>query len=206
MGPGSAQICASGSAAGYHTPLLELQSMDAHFINTGLVKPDGTFEPDGYDLVQVSVNPWLDLWADPLYRVTIDQDNPLTFVEADGTMRRPVLGSYYSDMGSIPVFFQGIPGMGKDRWLVSYAMHDFMCDAGYLWELPEGSTTWQQAPMTRILCDQMLRRMIAAQGASPMEQWVIYRGVRLGAPFMNFPAGFPIINPDGSRGRTMGPV
>ena len=181
-------------------------SMDARFINTGMVNPNGTFQPDGYDLIQVQVQSWLWLWSDALYNVALNPDNPLTFIEADGTMRRPVLGSYYSDLGSIPVFFQGIPGMMKDEWLCSYIMHDFCVDSGGIWTKGPQDACFTLQPMTRLLCDQMLKRMIAAQGASTMEQWVIYRGVRLGAPFMNFPAGFPIINPDGSRGRTMGPV
>lgn len=92
-----------------------------------------------------------------IYRYHADEANPLTLVLADGTEYQPNR-TFETDMGSIPLLLQAIPGgwYQKDRLLPAYILHDDGYGHGGLFVRRPGATEFTFEPMGKDKIDALL--------------------------------------------------
>ena len=156
----------------------------------------------GYTLIDAGTKREL-FGAIPQYEFTLDATQPLMWQgEVAG------LWGYWqpdrhgrTDLGSVPVPLQAIPGLGKDRFRAAYIFHDSACREGCLYRSAGGGLVthrdsqgnwWAsfmdnaepfvRVPVTRAQADAMLYSMIRADRRAWLVQAAtIYAGVRIGA-------------------------
>ena len=130
-----------------------------------------------------------------IYRVTIDADTPLTFVQDDLTMiraGRPGCG-YEMDWGSIPYLVQRF--IRKEG--VEYLAHDFVCHFGWLDVKEPNDVFFRPVRVSRAVGDRLLRTQSQCTRPHPRgwgKSTAIWCGVRVGAAFSFHPN--PVALPD----------
>jgi hypothetical protein len=159
--------------------------MKSHFIN-----------PYGFDDRERKTTYGFDrcgirLWPSTLYHVKARATKPVTWVDADGfgwTFNK----SFWSDRGSVPNWVHWL--CEPDTFLIPFYFHDssvrfkglhrttgpIRIDDGKMIQTVPCETT-RFVHLSRLDCDQMLRRWVLADGASEFQASGIYRGVRIGA-------------------------
>ena len=168
-------------------------------INFDKLHQYGWWENPVYGYYEQKVLPemtWGYFWDKSVYLVTLATRNPLCYHGKDGTWYRTGW-QFLSDKGSIPMFFQGLPGLSSDRWLVAYYFHDFACGGGGLYASVDDGKTWAWMAMNREQIDTLLVDMIGALGGNWLARHTIYNGVRIGAHFMVHPSGYWMLDEHG---------
>ena len=139
---------------------------------------------------------WCWLWSQNVYHVVVNPAKPLIYHAKNGTQYRTGW-AYLTDMGSVPVPLQGIPGLSKDGFLPAYLFHDFACDSAGLYASVDDGKTWAFMALTRRQCDDLLSDMIAALGGTVAHS-IIWAGVRIGSRFQPHPEGFWMVDDHGN--------
>ena len=117
---------------------------------------------------------------DPLIYEYTAANPAMAYIDRSGKYWRPD-NHFYTDLGSVPLLLQGIPGLQKDRWIRSYIMHDSCYKHGYLWCMGE------KKELSKGQIDTMLFDMVRAEGGGAFIAWTIYLGVRAGTPLVRYP-------------------
>ncbi len=144
--------------------------------------------PQGYSLVKIGEKRWGLMWTVAIYEFTAAPIASLSFVTPMGIrIQRARHGT--TDLGSIPPCLQQFPSLSKDRFLLSYLYHDSACANGGLWMRHPGDETYSFHDMSRLECDQLLCRMVGAEGGNAAQRRAIYAGVRIGAKWQRHPLG-----------------
>ncbi len=131
---------------------------------------------------------WGWLWRVDTWQYCADAKAPLTYCQPDGTMIRPDR-HFYLDFGSIPPPLAAFPTLSRTRFLGPYIFHDSGYRFGGLWIKTSWEEEWTFAEYTRDAADDLLRRQIRAWGGNEYQAALVYRGVRLGAPWVKYPSG-----------------
>lgn len=135
------------------------------------------FNPGGYKLVKIA-DKRVFLWiTKAIYEFTLDEHNPLTFLHPGVGFIQPDR-HVKTDMGSIPVPLQVF--WPKDRFLLSYLLHDSAYRHGGLYFSDERYRGYSFVKMEREEVDDLLRYTIKAEGGSRFTRNMIWRGVRIG--------------------------
>lgn len=128
----------------------------------------------GYELTKVGDTP-----AGAVYWIRLSPISPLTYIRPTGEAIRPP-DSYCTDMGSIPGPLQWVPGFAKDRFLLTYVMHDAAyCGHGLYFRSP-GASCFGFRAMRRKDADALLYETVLAEGGSRLLARCIWLGVRAG--------------------------
>ena len=127
------------------------------------------------------LGPWLlRVWAGPtaIYRYHADLEHPLTLVLSDGTEYQPDR-TFETDMGSVPLFLQGLPGglYQKDRWLPAYLPHDSGYTHGGLFVRRPGEAAFRFEPMGKDKVDAILYVSVLILGGPRWNASTIYWAV-----------------------------
>lgn len=137
-----------------------------YWINSG---HDGQL--DGYEAHVLEPRRWFPVW-----KIDINEDHPIMFVDADGVRYRSPLRSFRSDFGTIPRIIQlWIP---REKFPGSVLFHDLLCDKDGLDVSEDGGATWELYKFRRSQADDMLYHMVLAEKATHCEAWAMYSGVR----------------------------
>jgi hypothetical protein len=150
----------------------------------------------GYACTKVADKRWGLVWDKSIYRAVMNAVNPLTFRDVEGILYRTG-ASFLTDLGSIPVCWQGLPHLSKDQWLLGYLFHDFGCGAGGMYQSFDSGKTWIFVKMNREQCDNMLYVMVGALGGGWLSRHAVWCGVRAGARFQDHPSGFFMMDNNG---------
>jgi len=154
--------------------------MKAGFINTGMTI-DGVMQKIGYTARFDHYETWGLLWTKEIYEITTSKTHPLTFVDDVGNWwicdRH-----YWTDFGSIPPPLQSIPSFDRERHKFPYMFHDNSYQEKGLWWSQDSGITWAFMPMSRLVCDLFLSKMIKydIRPSNRFDRWLIYNAVRLG--------------------------
>lgn len=152
----------------------------AGFENTGMTI-DGIKQPKGYTERFDHYESWCYFWTKQIYEITSNENHPLMFVDEEKNQWR-CDKHYWSDFGSIPPPFQGVPGLDRERHKFPYMFHDNAYQEMGLWKRLKGEEKWNFTPLTRMECDLFLCRMIEydiVPGGVVNRQMILW-GVRLG--------------------------
>lgn len=154
--------------------------MNAGFYNTGMVV-DGVQQPQGFYARLDHYESWMYFWTKEIYEITTSKVHPLTFVDETGDWWFCDF-HYWSDWGSIPPPWQGVPGFDRERHKFPYMFHDNSYQEKGLWRSHDENATREFVPMTRLECDLFLARAIKYDiiPGGPINIWFILRGVRIG--------------------------
>lgn len=128
------------------------------------------------------------LWSTDIWDYRAHRLFPLTFVDVTGNEWRPD-NHFASDFGSIPPFLNGFPSLTRTRFLGPYLLHDSARRYGGLWHRAMGQESFSFVALTMLDGDRMLRDMVGAWGGNAAQRAMIYRGVRIGSPFLAYPTG-----------------
>lgn len=126
----------------------------------------------------------------PLYHVHLDPENPLTFLDESTLTAYQPDRDFDTDQGSIPLPLQGIPTLQKDKFLLSYLIHDSGClfkglyTSRFVWidgrpVFANGINGFVFTKMLRADIDWLLRIMVREEGAKKHTERNIYWAVRL---------------------------
>jgi len=133
---------------------------------------------DGYKLPKIRDKWRFGIFPKAIYEFTLDEDDPLTFVDTDGTRIQPDRHLAETDMGSVPWLAQlAIP---KDRFLLSFLFHDSAYKHHGLYFAVAGSDLFVFVPLSRKEVDDLLRQMCGAEGAWYQTRAAVYSAVRVG--------------------------
>ena len=123
---------------------------------------------------------WCWFWKVPLFDISLDKENPLTFCALDGRLIRQVALLKASDEGSIPPPAEIIPGLDLSLldfpW--TYGNHDSAYRYGgwFMWT----GNTWTFTLAERADIDEVcLHQMLHAEQCGSKSEAVIYRAVRM---------------------------
>lgn len=115
-----------------------------------------------------------------IYEYTANLLRPLTFVSWNNIEYRPD-NHLLTNMASVPIVLQAMPGLSKDRHLLPCIFHDSAYCKGGLYVRTPTSNKFKFIPMERVEADDLLRLMCLFDLApSPLMSWVYWLGVRLG--------------------------
>jgi hypothetical protein len=154
--------------------------MKPGFINTGMTI-DGVRQPVGYTARFDHSESWGYFWQRQIYEITIDDRNPLAFVDEFGfwwmTDRH-----YFTDFGSIPPPLQNIPGLDRERHRFPFLFHDSAYQERGLWRSPDCGENWRFIEMARVEADAFLSKTIRYDiiPGGTINRGSIFWGVRLG--------------------------
>ena len=139
----------------------------------------GEFQnPEGYTLIKVRDDHSGLIGTIAIYEFTLDYLEPLTFCYPDGGKIQPDQHLAETDLGSVPRWIQ--PLIPKDRFLLSFLMHDSGYKHHGLYVAGKGGGKFMFQPMTRQQVDELLRQWVGAEGGNWLQRSLIYRAVRLG--------------------------
>lgn len=138
----------------------------------------GFFEnPQGYEAPKLRDERYLFFFSKTIYEFTLKPDAPLTFHHPDGSRIQPDRHEMETDLGSIPLTAQiFIP---KDRFLLSFFFHDSGYKHHGLWFSQPGQEVFTFRLCTQWEIDNLLWRMVGAEGGNAFQRQSIYRSVRL---------------------------
>jgi hypothetical protein len=124
---------------------------------------------------------WGLLWTVPLFEFKTGTPK-LTFHDSDGTQYQPD-NHFLSDGGSIPPPLWSLPFLRMDPLAFprSYGLHDSAFRYGGLYTRRPGDRLFHFEYMDRTQCDDLLRRMVAAEGARFATRTAIRAGVAIGS-------------------------
>jgi len=137
----------------------------------------GFINVKGYNCYQVRTERYLGIFPEVIFDFSLATMAPLTFVHPAGHRIRPDQ-HFETNKGSIPIVAR--PFIPKDRFERSFFFHD----SGYihhgLWIQKKNGYPFHFREMTRKQVDELLRMMVRAEGAGPVQACTIYTGVRAG--------------------------
>ena len=125
---------------------------------------------------------WGRFWKVPLAEFTNGRP-PLTFHDSDGAAYQPD-NHFVSDGGSVPPLLWGVPFLSLDpqAYPRSYPLHDSAFRYGGLYVREYGTRQrFRFQLLERRFCDDLLKRMVRADGAGRGGAWAIRFGVWLGS-------------------------
>lgn len=146
--------------------------------------PQGFINLKGYEAPKVRDEKYCFGLLPPkaIYEFTLNSRFPLTLKFIDGFYYRPNK-HFFTDQGSVPRLVQFF--VPKDRFLLSFIMHDSAYKDGGLWKCKEYDGEYKFYKMTRSESDYFLQQMILLEPTpgglpSALTVWI---GVRLGGAF-----------------------
>lgn len=130
---------------------------------------------EGYAIRKLRDAPYLCIFTKALYEVRMDKLAPLTYTDEEGTEYRSN-DVFETDFGTLPLVVQ--PVLPKDRFLLSYLLHDSACVNGGLFKKRPGEFKFTFVRMGRRERDNLLYSMILAEGGNVTQRLAVYVGVR----------------------------
>lgn len=112
----------------------------------------------------------------PLFEFNLDDGTPMAFRAADGLRLKPNRTFARYDFGSVPLVLQSLVSpLCSPR---GFACHDSFYQFHGCWEAHDGEDRW--TPMTRRQADDLLRRMMRAEGCTGWTAFKAWLAVRVG--------------------------
>jgi len=118
--------------------------------------------------------PYLKFWTKAIFFIEMDVRRPLIFKRPDGVWFK-TRGTFYSDHGSIPLTVQ--PGLPKDRFLLSFLIHDSACIDHGLYVSRDKGITWTFEWMPSGDVHILLGVMVRAEDATRLQFALVFRAV-----------------------------
>lgn len=134
--------------------------------------------PDGYREHKVGDIPYLWLFTKTVFYVEM-REHPLIFKRLNGIWYK-TKGTFYSDHGTIPLTAQ--PFLPKDRFLLSYLIHDSACIQHGLWISRDKGKSWGFEFMLSSEVHDLLGEMVRAEDANLVQFHAVHKSTSTMGP------------------------